>query len=142
MNNRQRSTKAERQAAESVLRGLWEKAFKEGEVSVDFGEGVPDAEHKAKILHQALGDFRKKIRKKQTENFDLFMMINACSILREGETGVMIKRKPGRFSDRTQTILDVISINPELGLGPKTVPVDSLGLANIASIAAQFEIDV
>lgn len=140
MNKKQRSTKAERQAAESILKGLIEKAYKEGEVVFDYaGEGEVDAEYKSKILHQALNDYRKKVRARQTENFDLFMMTNACSILKESDTSVTIRRKAGRFSDRTQTILDVVAKHPELGLGPKQTTSGSLGIANIGAIVADAQ---
>lgn len=136
---KQRSTKAERQAAEGVLRGLIEYAYHNGESVVEYGaDGVPDPEKKASTLHQALNDYRKRIREKQSENFELYLMTNACSILKKSDTCVAVKRKIAPYSDRTQTILDVVALNPELGLGPANPSLPSLANANIDSILKDF----
>lgn len=110
---KQRSTRAERMAAKEVLRGLWEKAFTDGKVTIDYreGKGEDEAEKLAGIkLHQALGDYRKEVRKKATSNTDLMVKINAVMLLKEEEGAVIkLQRKPGTYSERTSIILDAAS---------------------------------
>ena len=107
---KQRSTRAERMAAKEVLRGLWEKAFSEGIVSIDFREEGGELESAKKAgtkLHQALGDFRKEIRKKATLQADLMIKINAVMLLKESEGAVIkLQKKAGNYSERTSIILD------------------------------------
>lgn len=116
----QRSTKAERIAAEGVLKELWVKAYTDGEVRLDYRSAdadevaLSDLKNEATVIHTALADYRKKIRSKQTENFDLFVMISAVSLRRESEYVVVLERKKNSYSERTTAILNVIERFPEL----------------------------
>ena len=113
----QRSTKQERQAAKLLLQGIMEKAFSDGKVEINFLQpevSETTAARKAKILHQSLNDYRKAIQKKQSENFDEFTKVNAVRISYKKPFTVLVERKPGRYSNRTQAILDVAALLPEL----------------------------
>lgn len=118
MNSKQRSTRAERMAAKEVLKSLWERAFAVGLVEINYltdyeKGGFPSIEHAqaaGKKLHQALGDFRKEIRKKATSNTELLILINGIMLLKE-EKGAVVKlqRKPAAQSERTSLILNAAS---------------------------------
>ena len=139
MNSRQRSTKAERIAAKSVLKGIWEKAFQEGKFTITYSAQEKENTEKCRILHQALCDYRKEVRKNQSKDFDLFLIINACSISKKGELCIEITRKPGAFSNRTSTILELITEYPELGLSPN-LESGTLATSNmLGSINHEFE---
>lgn len=136
---RQRSTKAERIAAKAVLRGVWEKAFEQGKFVIQYSENEKENPEKCRILHQALCDYRKEVRKNQAKDFDLFLIVNACSISKKGELTIELTRKPGQFSNRTSTILELITEHPELGLCPN-LEHGKLATSNmLGSITRDFE---
>lgn len=115
-NDKQRATKVEREAAEAVLRNLFQQAFNLGEVILDYSTEGKEGFYKARILHQALSDYRKKIRRKQTEMFDLWLQIDCIEIRLREKIRVELIKKPGAVSERTQVILNVAQNNPNLGL--------------------------
>lgn len=116
-NKVQRANKLEAFAAREVLKGLWEKAYRDGVLSIDYPEDDPiDSEEKAKVLYNALAEYRKKIRKKQTENYEIFLKISACSLLKSGKYSVELRRKPAKVSNRSSIILDLINTIPDLGI--------------------------
>lgn len=119
MNNsdKQRSTKLERDAAKALLWSLMEKAFSEGKLEINFLKpeiSEDTANRKAKILHQSLNDYRKAIQKKKTESFEKFTIVNALKICFQKPFTVVIERKQQRYSNRTQTILDVAALVPDI----------------------------
>ena len=137
-SKKQRSTKAEREAAQQVLASLYRKAFEDGEVKLSYAHYGKDGADKARIIHQALADYRKIIKRRQTENFEHFIEVNACELRRSSEYEVTLIKKPGRYSERTQIILDVLAERPELELlKPKVTGLDSANIA--ATIAATFK---
>lgn len=116
----QRSSKEERAAALEVLREIWEKAYHDGEVKLEYNrQDGWEAEKAADVVHASLGDFRKKIRAKQTEHFDLYTQIMQCSLLKPDNFTVIVRRKEEEFSNRTAAILSVAHQFPELGLTSK-----------------------
>ena len=123
----QRSTKIERQASMEVLKGLWKRAYTDGAWQVSYEEqGGIDGEMKAKTLHEALASYRKQIRKHQTKNFEIFVMITACSLFKVNKYTVKLERKPQRFSNRANVILELAGEVPELNLIESNNPMDNI----------------
>jgi hypothetical protein len=116
MHEKQRSSKAERDTAKIVLRGLFEKAFSEGSVTIQHTDQNSDSKKKASVLHQALNDYRREVRKKQTELFELYTIVNGCTIKKPDNYTVSIEKKKTQFSERTQAILEVAAMLPDLNL--------------------------
>lgn len=119
--NAHRSTKVERQRAQEVLRGIWQTAYRLGEWQQAYDANGKDGEIQASKLYHALADYRKKIRDKQTAHFDIFVVINACSLVRTAPHIVTVRRKPHLYSERTSILLDIANNRPELGLVSKSI---------------------
>ena len=137
VNNKQRATKQEKKMAEAVLFSLFKKAYLEGNVEVDYSNKGKEGPEQARLLHQALKDYRRKVIAKQTEMFETFMILRACTLRLEAGIKVIIDKKTGAVSERTQIILDVIADNPELELDN---PLEtSIGLNPIHAMTKNFE---
>lgn len=110
----QRANKQELIEARRVLKELWSRAYTEGEVVITYSTNV-SGKQKALSLFNSLADYRTQIKKKQLEEYEIFVMIAACS-LHKLEYGLKIKRKEAKFSDRSTIILDLINDRPDLKL--------------------------
>ena len=121
----QRATKLERLAVREVLKGLWDTAYTEGEVLIDYPRTV-DGERKAKYTHAALGDYRREMRKKQLDNFTIYTKIQACSLIRVDIYTIKLVRKAEKFSNRSNVILDLANKIPEIDLHDSKTNIDSI----------------
>lgn len=111
----QRSTKLEVAAVREVLKCLWEKAYLEGSVKMVYSpEQFKDARKRASILYHSLADHRAIIKKKKLENYDLFKIINACSLTKIGIYGVEIIKKEKSNTLRSEIIWDLKKQIPNL----------------------------
>ena len=77
----QRTNKTDRQEVLEVLKGLWTEAFTTGEVIIDYKPG--EEEECTSVLY-SLQDYRKKIKKKALENYEMCLIVDA----------VMVSKKP------------------------------------------------
>lgn len=109
----QRANREERLVVKQVLREIWRVAYTDGKYSKEYANTI-DGKREAKVLHQSISDHRKEIRRKRGDNLELFTMINECSIYKVSDTCVEVRRKKGKFSGRSQTVLNLIQEFPSL----------------------------
>lgn len=108
----QRANKQEVSEVREVLKALWVKAFTEGEVIIDYpAEEVRLAES----LYDSLAGYRKYVSANQLTNYETFVMVASCSLLRR-EAGIKLRRKSHKFSNKSTIVLDLLTNRPELGL--------------------------
>jgi hypothetical protein len=109
-------TRQERIAADRVLRQLWDKAFYEGEVRVEYPKGAVNAEQQAKSLHESLAAYRGKIRKNQLQNLEEWGRISNVSLIKESDRVVLLQKKGLHARSRIREVLNLPNAMPELGL--------------------------
>ena len=112
-----RLNKHEAAAVREVLQGLWEKAYSEGELKMEY-EPTLDGEKKAKKCYSGLSDFRRYVRERKADNFALYTLLSGVTLKKEGKHVVTLIKKEKRFSTRAEVILDLAKHLPELR--PKT----------------------
>lgn len=110
----QRANKLERLRVMEALREIWVTAYEEKEAVFEF---KPDQEREAKIFHQALADYRKKINRKSLEFYDIFLKIDAVQLCKPSPTTVKLVRKAKSLSHRSEIVLNVLNDNQSLFKG-------------------------
>jgi hypothetical protein len=113
---RVRLSRQERAAADKVLKELWEKAYLEGEVRISYPAEQEDGPKAAKSLHQALADYRAKIRKVRLQHVEEWARLSNTSLIKEDERTVVLEKKAASHRSRVHTIINLPKAFPELGL--------------------------
>lgn len=130
---RKRVTKAESAAAQKVLKELWEKAYFDGLVCLDFSNRATP-EKTAKYTFNALAEYRKKVRKAQLSRIEEWARISNTTLRFEAPSAVVLEKKTTAVSGLRE-IINLPTTMPELGLSsekPSHAP-------HIAGILAEFE---
>lgn len=114
---RHRSTKIEMQRVEEVLKGIWEKAYTDGEFTLEYSEGE---EGECRKVYFSLNDYRKKINNSSIKNYEMFLKVQAVMLQKPSDLKIVLTKKSLKVTKTTEAVLNVINRHPEILGKPKT----------------------
>jgi hypothetical protein len=111
-----RASIAERAAADQVLKSLFEKAYLEGNVVLEFGPERPQPEKEARGIFEELAGFRRRMSVKKVQQIALWSKMVEVELTMIGLYKVVLRRKRAMPNSRVHNVINLPDTMPQLGL--------------------------
>jgi hypothetical protein len=105
------------QRVEEVLKGIWEKAYTDGEFTLEYSEGE---ESECRKVYFSLNDYRKKINANTLGNYEMFLKIQAVILQKPSDLKIVLTKKSLKVTKTTEAVLNVVNRYPDILGKPKT----------------------